>query len=455
MRDRTKLRFNRSKQLLQRSRRHLAGGVSSGMRALCKPHPLYFRSGNRAYLIDVDGNRFVDYSLAWGPMILGHSHPAIVSAVEDQVRRSHLYGAQSELEIAVAERICRLIPCADMVAFSTTGSEAVQVAFRLARAYTGRRKIIRFEGHYHGWLDNELIGYRPKQGPRGSEPELATEGQSRSAFDEVTVLPWNDLDAITAAVEQHHDEIAGIIAEPIVCNCSCLMPTPGYLQKIRELARRYGIVLIFDEVITGFRVSLGGAQSVFRVIPDIATFGKALGGGLPISLVAGRADILNLISDRRVVHAGTFNGNPLALAAALATLRVLSANNGAALIRARRLGEALISGIRDQAAREGIPLLINGVGTAFHISFTTRSEMRNYWETLDCDIYARDYFIKELLQQGVYLLPDGRWYVSAVHTQRDVEVTLQAVRKVFSHGKWHLVRSRSKVGVEENYTRSK
>ncbi len=432
--------FLRSAKLLQESRRYLAGGVSSGMRAACKPLPLFFRSGSGSRVTDADGARYIDYSLAWGPLILGHSHPAIVAAVRNQLRKSQLYGAQSELEISVAEKICKRVPCAELVAFSSTGSEAVQVAFRLARAYTGRQKIIRFEGHYHGWLDNVLIGYRPRQksGEKGAA-ESATEGQSKSSFEDVLVLPWNDLTRLEATLEEHKDDVAAIITEPILCNCCCLMPSAGYLEGLRELTARYGVVLIFDEVITGFRVALGGAQALFGVAPDLATFGKAVAGGFPLSVVAGKREILKLIEQHRVVHAGTFNGNPISLAAARATLGVLGAQKGAALRRACRFGEALMKGIRDLATKEGIPVLINGVGTAFHVGFTSRGAMRDYRDTLDCDVKARDKFIEALLAEGVYLLPDGRWYVSAAHSEADVEATLKAVGKVFVEHKRQLI----------------
>jgi len=426
-------KFRRSEQLFKRSQKFLAGGVSSMLRASSRPLPLFFETALGAHLVDVDGNRYLDYALAWGPLILGGSHLAIVRAVQHQLRRSQTLGAQHELEIEVAERICQMVPCADKVAFSNSGSEAVQVALRLVRAATGRRKIVKFEGHYHGWMDNILFGYHPQPPFRsGARPELATGGQLPSAADEVTVLPWNHLEELEACVRERSNEIAAIITEPILCNSSCLMPLPGYLRAMRELATRSGIILIFDEVITGFRVAPGGAQSLLGVVPDLAIFGKAVAGGFPLSVVAGKREIMDLISEKRVIHAGTFNGNPISLAAARATLTVLSARDGAALRSIRRLGERLIEGIRRLAADAEIPLLINGVGSAFHLSFTERTEMRDYRDTLDTDIRARDAFLEAMLQEGVYLLPDGRWYVSASHTVTDVEFTLQAARKALA-----------------------
>lgn len=425
--------FARSAQSLRRSQRYLAGGVSSMLRASNKPLPLFFRSGSGSRMTDLDGNRYIDYALAWGPLILGHSHPAVVRAVRRQLERFQLLGAQHELEIAVAQKLCRTLPCAELVAFSNTGSEAVQLALRLARAYTGRQKFIKFEGHYHGWADSVLVSYHPQN--TSASPGLpvpASEGQSQAALREVFVLPWNDLPRLETTLREHGPEVAAILTEPILCNSSCLMPGEGYLEGMRRLASDYGVVLIFDEVITGYRVALGGAQELFGITPDLATFGKAVAAGFPLSVVAGRKLIMQLIAQRRVVHAGSFNGNPISLAAANAALQVLSTHQGAALRRIRQLGERLKTGLEQEAKRTGIPLLINGVGAAFHLSFTTRSLMRNYRDTLDSDTAQRDEFLEAMLEEGIYLLPDGRWYVSAAHTEADLDATLKAARKAFA-----------------------
>lgn len=425
--------FVRSAQSFSQSQRYLAGGVSSMLRASSKPLPLFFRSGSGSRITDLDGNRYIDYGLAWGPLILGHSHPAVLKAVRRQLGRFQLLGAQHELEIRVAKKICQMVPCAGLVAFSNTGSEAVQLALRLARAFTKRQKFIKFEGHYHGWPDSVLLSYHPKRTSaqiRGPVP--ASEGQSEALLDDVFILPWNDIQELEATIQEHGEKIAAIVTEPILCNSHCLMPARGYLEGMRRLATQHGIALIFDEVITGFRVAPGGAQSLFGVTPDIATFGKAVAAGFPLSVVAGRKEIMQLIAERRVVHAGSFNGNPISLAAADAALKVLSANHGAPLKRIRKLGEALMTGIRSLAEEAGIPILINGVGAAFHVSFTTRNEMRNYLDTTDCDEQARDQFIESMLESGIYLLPDGRWYISGAHTEADIATTLEAVRKAFA-----------------------
>lgn len=425
-------RYSRSIRAFQQSQRYLAGGVSSMMRASAKPSPLFFKAASGVTLTDYDNRKYIDYTLGWGPLILGHSHPAVAKAVCTQLERFQHLGAQHELEAQVARKTCEILPSAGLVAFSNTGSEAVQLALRLARAFTGRRKFIKFEGHYHGWFDNILLSYHPNgRDLRSSRPVPVSEGQVPSGIKDVYALPWNDIEAFEHAVNKHHDEIAAIITEPILCNSSCLMPRPGYLAKMRVLAKRYGIVLIFDEVITGFRVSLGGAQTMLGIKPDLTVLGKALAAGFPLSAVAGRKEIMDLIPQRRVVHAGTFNGNPIALAAAKACMALESARDGRALKKVQELGQRLISGISACAAEAGVPCLINGVGSVFHISFTSRTTMRNYRDTLDCDINIRDQFLQGMLEQGIYLIPDGRWYLSTVHTRAHIDATIDAVRKVF------------------------
>jgi glutamate-1-semialdehyde 2,1-aminomutase len=432
--------FSQSARLFSESQKYLAGGVSSGMRAAAKPLPLFFSSAAGSQLIDVDGNQYVDYTLAWGPLILGHSHPGIVAAVSAQLKACQLLGAQHELEIEVARKICKLVASAERVIFSNSGTEAIQVALRLARTYTGRRKIIRFEGHYHGWMENILPGYRPS----ADSPLGRASGSRSPGAAETLVLPWNDLGAVERALQAEGQDVAALMTEPILCNSHSLMPELGYLEGLRELTRRYGVVLIFDEVITGFRVVLGGAQALFGVTPDLTTMGKAVGGGFPLSAVGGPEEIMQLVAQQKVPHAGTFNGNPISLAAARATLETLEAEQGALLEQVRRNGERLIQGIEKSAAAAGIPILINGVGSCFHVAFTTRQTMRNYRDTLDSDISARDQFLLAMLADGVYLMPDGRWYVSTAHTKQDITRTLEIVEQVFAKFKAKLLPAHSR-----------
>ena len=423
-------RYAISRRKYEGARRYLSGGVSSMLRASCRPVPLFFRHAHGSRMTDVDGNQYIDYSLAWGPLILGHSHPDIIKSVRTQLKAFQLIGAQHDLETKVAQKICELVPCAEMVAFSNTGSEAVQLGLRLAKAYTRRPKFIKFEGHYHGWIDSVLMSYHPNI-TKGDAyiPMPASAGQSDSVQHDIIILPWNDLTAVETTLAASHSEIAAIIMEPILCNSGCLMPRPGFLEGVRQSADRYGIVLIFDEVITGFRVAPGGAQELFSVTPDLVVLGKAIASGFPLSAVAGKKAILDLIAEGTVVHAGTFNGNPIALAASHATLNCITKPE---LARLRASGETLMRGILQLADRVGLPVLINGVGSVFHLSFTSVKTMNNYRDSLECDTSARDRFIDGMLGRGVYLLPDGRWYISTAHTDIDVRRTLEATSKVFA-----------------------
>jgi glutamate-1-semialdehyde 2,1-aminomutase len=423
-------RYENSRRMLARARESLAGGVSSPFRARA-PVPLYFADGQGPRLRDVDGNEYIDYALAWGPLILGHRHPKLVEAVARQACCPHLYGAQHELEFQVAEKVQAMVPCAERVIFTSSGSEAVQAALRLVRAYTGRDLIIKFEGHYHGWMDSTLWSYHPT--PADPEPPAAipgSRGQVARAADSVLIAPWNDVPYIERLLAEN--SVAAIITEPVLCNSGCLMPDPSYLARLRSLATGHGALLIFDEVITGFRIATGGAQQRFGVAPDLATFGKAVAGGLPLSVIAGRADVMNLLATGEVVFGGTFNGNPLSLAASQATLDELSRDNGEALRHANRIGEQLQQGFRDAAAEHGIPLAVTGFGAAFSLHFTARAELRTYRDYLHDDQPRLQRFLRAMLDAGIYLLPDGRVYVSAVHTAAEVDETLAAARTVFA-----------------------
>jgi len=414
--------WNSSRALLARARESLAGGVSSPFRAQF-PVPLYFTGGRGSRLTDADGNEYIDYVLAWGPMILGYARPALVEAVRQQAEGPHAYGQQHELEILVAEKIQQLVPCAQRVAFTSSGSEAVQLAMRLCRAYTGRNLILKFEGHYHGWVDSALIGYHPSEaelGPLDSPGTvLGSRGQVPNAAGNVVVAPWNRLEILERILEAHPSRIAAVMMEPVLCNSGCLLPLPGYLEGVRDLCTQHGALLVFDEVITGFRMALG-------------TFGKAVAGGLPLSVVAGRADILEQMFECGVAFGGTFNGNPLSMAAANAALTELSRDNGAALAQANRMGERLMQGICALARMHNVPALVTGFGAAFAVHFTSRKELLDYRASLADDREKLRRFLFRALEQGLHIVPDGRFYVSAAHTESDIDETLLALDAVFS-----------------------
>jgi glutamate-1-semialdehyde 2,1-aminomutase len=418
--------------MLARARGSLAGGVSSPFRSKF-PVPLYFADGCGPRLKDVDGNEYIDYALAWGPGILGYRHPKVVAAVSKVAAGPHIYGEEHELEILVAEKIQSLVPCAERVAFCSSGSEACQLMMRLARAWTNRPLILKFEGHYHGWMDTALWSHHPKRvqlGPREApDPVPESRGQLPVGGSSIVARPWNDAALVEEAFAQNPGRIAGAMMEPVNSNSGGIMPRDGYLQQVREICTRHGALLLFDEVITGFRMSPGGAQQHFGVTPDIATFGKAVAAGVPLSVVAGRRDIMEQIFDG-VAFGGTFNGNPISLAGAHASLEEISRDDGAALKHAWRTGEQLMAGIRAIARDKGTKLLVSGFGSAFSVHFTDRTELREYRDVLDDDAEALAKFLYNLLSEGVHCLPDGRFYTSAVHGPKEVEETLEAIRRI-------------------------
>lgn len=427
--------WNQSRALLARAQNSLAGGVSSPVRAKA-PVPLYFTNGHGARLLDVDGNEYIDYQLAWGPNILGYGHPHMVEAMRGQAERPYAYGAQHELEITVAERIQACVPCAERVAFTSSGSEAVQLVQRLARAFTQRPLILKFEGHYHGWMDSVLHSHHPQAeqtGPR-EHPHVVREslGQVGNSIENVVVAPWNDVDILERLLDEHSEKVAAVMMEPVLCNSGCLMPKPGYLQVAKYLAHRHGALLVFDEVITGFRMALGGAQSHYGVTPDCATFGKAVGGGLPFSVVGGRKEIMEQMFSGGVVFGGSFNGNPISLAGANAALEVLAQDNGAAITLANCTGENLRVGLQRLAQQHHIPLLISGFGAAMCLHFTDRKELWEYRDTLSDDAERLKRFLHLAMEEGVLLVPDGRLYLSVVHNQQDIDETLAALGRVFA-----------------------
>ena len=418
--------LERSRELFLESSQHLAAGVSSTLRRAVRPTPLFVTHGQGAWLFDVDENAYLDYTLAYGPLILGHAPRPVVDAVAQAAALGSTFGAQHRGEIELARRVTELVPVADLTCFANSGTEAVLIALRLARAYTGRQRIVRFGGHYHGWADQVLakptgVGF----GARG-----VTGGQSDAALTDQIVVPWNDPGALQAAFAEHPDKIAAVICEPIVCNSGCLYPRAGYLELLRRLATDHGSLLVFDEVITGFRVALGGAQELLGVMPDLATYGKALSGGYPLSAVAGRRDIMSLIGSGVVDHMGTLNGNTISLSAGIATLDELARNGGEVFARLRHLGDRLSNGLREAAMTSDVPLVVNEAGPVFHTIFTAETHVDTIAAYNRRDEERSAHFAELLLNEGVYVRPSGLWYISAAHTEADIDETIAMARRV-------------------------
>ncbi|MDR7556114.1 MAG: aminotransferase class III-fold pyridoxal phosphate-dependent enzyme [Armatimonadota bacterium] len=345
--------------------------------------------------------------------------------------RGQTFGGQHLLEIEVAERVRTAVPSMETMRFSSSGSEAVHAAIRIARAATGRWGVVRFDGHYHGWLDT-IHAAALEPGDAGGPARPASLGQPPEALRHVTVLPWNDMAALDAAARRLRGRVAAVILEPILCNTGVIPPRPGFLEAVRAWCDRDGALLIFDEVITGFRVGLGGAQELLGVRPDLSVFGKAIANGFPLSVVGGRRDLLDAVADNPVVHAGTFNGHVTALAAARATLDVLVADDGALCRDLTARGRALMQGLREAARAAGVPVLLQGPGPVFHLWITDLPEITDarHARTVGTRAYAR--FALAMVRRGIRLMPGGRWYLCAAHTDAHVAQTIQAARDAFA-----------------------
>jgi len=424
--------YAKSKALYERSCDVLAGGVSSEFRKFSYPHPLFYASGKGNRITDVDGNEYLDFTLSQGPLIVGHSHPHVLQRVAEYSAQGQLFAGQHLSELELAEKLQALIPCAELMRFSLSGSESDHAALRLSRAVTGRNKFVRFEGHYHGWFDNVAVGIggasEDALGERENPtPVRWTKGLPENIEDEMIVLPWNDLDLLKKVVAERHEEIAAIITEPVMCNNGCIPPAPEYLQGIRDLCDQYGIIFILDEVITGFRLGLGGAQEYFGVTPDLAIFGKAMASGYPISVLCGKRELMQLVADGTVIHAGTMNsGNPC-IAAALATIEVLE--EAGTHDRLFELGQQLMHGLTKIAEETGHSILVQGMGPMFHVGFTDAEKVDDFRGTFAYDKAKYAQFLQGMQERGIRLIGRGLWYISAVHTAEDIEFCLEMARE--------------------------
>jgi glutamate-1-semialdehyde 2,1-aminomutase len=417
-----------SAALHRRSSRSLAMGVASGMRRQVGPVPLFFDRAEGPYLFDVDGHRLLDYTLGWGPLILGNNHPAINNAVSEQLARAYAFGAQHRGEIELAELMVAVLPGVERVIFSNTGTEAVQAALRLARAFTGRTKVVKFEGHYHGWMNNVLVTYRPK----ASDPCIAmagSGGQPASEYSETIVLPWNDLSAVESTFQQFPGQIAALITEPVLANGGSCLPCDGYLEGLVNLCHNHGAVSIFDEVITGFRLALGGAREYFGVHSDLSVYAKAIASGFAVSAVGGKAEIFAALEEGRTIHAGTYNSNPVNLAAATATLGEL--RRPGVFERMHHHGLTIRATCERAAESRGIPLVTVGAGSLFSVHFGLEQPPITYRDVLAADNQRYQQFRLALLRRGIYVLPDGRWYAGAVHGQAELDLVLPAIEAAF------------------------
>ncbi|UCF97192.1 MAG: glutamate-1-semialdehyde 2,1-aminomutase [Spirochaetaceae bacterium] len=430
----------KSKKAFDRALGLVAGGVSSKSRSTFEgyhPYPLFIERAEGSRLYDLDGNEYIDYLVALGATILGNANPEILDFVSGEMRKGSFYALPFELQLEVAEKLIRHVPSFERVSFVNSGTEANQMNIRLARAFTGKNLLLKFEGCYHGWLDNTCFSLSGVSAERLGTPNKpnkipATGGMAAHAGDDLLTLPWNNVELLEQTIQERKDEIAAVITEPYMCNSGCIPPNDGYLEAMRELTTKNNIVLIFDEVITGFRAGLNCAQGKFGVIPDLTTVGKALGGGFPIAVYGGRKEIMDLIAEDKVLRAGTLNANRMVIAAAYATLGILERNGGQVYDHLYRLGGKLMAGIRDIIDTLGVEAIVQGLGPMFQIYFTKLKKVENSRDSAQSRFKVHHDFIWRLIGRGVFPRPSqmGEFYVTAAHTDKDVEITLGVIEEV-------------------------
>jgi len=418
--------------LFTQAQKHIPGGVNSPVRAFkgVGGDPIFFREGKGAWITDAEGKRYIDYIGSWGPMILGHAHPNVISAVQESVTHGLGFGAPTEIEIEMADTLCRLVPSMELVRMVSSGTEATMSAIRLARGFTGRDKIVKFEGCYHGHADSLLV----KAGSGAlTLGEPSSGGVPASLAEHTLTLTYNDLDSVRDCFSELGDQIACIIVEPVAGNMNCIPPSEGFLQGLREICDQSGAVLIFDEVMTGFRVSLGGAQEYYDVKPDLTTLGKVVGGGLPVGAFGGKREVMECIAPLGSVYqAGTLSGNPVAMAAGLSTLKLIQAPDFHKKLSAT--AKTLVEGLQQRADKAGIPLTTNQVGGMFGVFFTDEKQVTSFEQVSQCDQERFKKFFHGMLNEGIYLAPSSyeAGFVSAAHGEAEIQATLDAAEKVFA-----------------------
>ncbi|VAX10292.1 Glutamate-1-semialdehyde 2,1-aminomutase [hydrothermal vent metagenome] len=424
--------MTRSHDLFIEAQKHIPGGVNSPVRAFkgVGGDPVFFKRAKGAYVYDEDDTQYIDYVGSWGPMILGHAHDEVLAAVAEVMQNGLSFGAPTELETRMANKVCELVPSMDMVRMVSSGTEATMSALRLARGFTGRDKIVKFEGCYHGHSDSLLV----KAGSGALTLGVPTSPGVPTSLAELTLtLTYNDSEGVKKLFAEIGDQIACIIVEPVAGNMNCIPPEPGFLETLREVCNQHGSVLILDEVMTGFRVALGGAQGHYGITPDLTTLGKVIGGGMPVGAFGGKREIMEHIAPLGPVYqAGTLSGNPVAMAAGLKNLELISKPDFFAAIT--RKTQQLAEGLRDRAQKCDIPLAINQVGGMFGFFFSEEKNISRFTQVCACDAERFKRFYHGMLEQGIYLAPSSyeTGFVSSAHTDDDLAKTLQAAETVFN-----------------------
>ena len=423
--------MSRSEELYARAQHRIPGGVNSPVRAFngVGGTPVFFQQGSGAYLFDEDKQRYIDYVGSWGPMILGHSHPDVLNAVREQLDLGLSFGAPTEIEITMAEKVCELVPSMDMVRMVNSGTEATMSAIRLARGYTGRDKIVKFEGCYHGHSDSLLV----KAGSGALTLGVPNSpGVPADLAQHTVTLQYNDIEGVKQCFADIGDQIACIIVEPVAGNMNCILPEAGFLETLREACDESGAVLIFDEVMTGFRVALGGAQEHFGITPDLTTLGKVIGAGMPVGAFGGKREIMSHISPLGPVYqAGTLSGNPVAMVAGLAVLNNISAQGFHQQLAEK--AKRLVTGLKAAADEAGVPFCVVSVGGMFGFFFTEADKVSRFSEVQECDLQQFQAFYHYMLEEGVYFAPAAfeAGFISQAHTNEDIDFTIAAAKRAF------------------------
>ncbi len=424
--------MSRSQELFEQAQQYIPGGVNSPVRAFkgVGGDPIFFNRAEGAYLFDEDGNRYIDYVGSWGPMIVGHTHPDVITAVKQTIENGLSFGAPTAIEIEMAKKVCELIPSMGLVRMVSSGTEATMSAIRLARGHTGRDKIVKFEGCYHGHADSLLV----KAGSGALTLGVPTSpGVPADLAQHTLTLEYNNIESVKEAFAQLGEQIACIIVEPVAGNMNCIPPVPGFLQGLRDVCDEYDSVLIFDEVMTGFRVALGGAQQLYDVKPDLTTLGKVIGGGMPVGAFGGKREIMQKIAPTGPIYqAGTLSGNPVAMAAGLKTLELISEPGFYTSLSGKT--QQLVKGMQKKADAAKIPFTTNTVGGMFGFFFSEEKEITSFAQVSACNIERFQKFYHGMLENGVYLAPSAyeTGFVSSAHTDSDIEETLAAAEKVFA-----------------------
>jgi glutamate-1-semialdehyde 2,1-aminomutase len=424
-------KLSRSEKLFERAKRLIPGGVNSPVRAFC-PYPFFTKYAKGSRIVDIDGNEYIDYCMGYGPLILGHAPELVVEAVMGQLERGTLYGTPTEQEVELAELICKAVPCAEMVRLVNTGTEATMSAIRVARGFTGRKKIVKFEGCYHGAYDYVLVKAGSGAATFGIPNSL---GVPEETTRNTLVLPYNDAENLEKVIEREGHDIAAVIIEPVIGNAGVILPKNGYLKRIRELTKENGIVLIFDEVITGFRLALGGAQEYYGITPDMVTLGKVLGGGFPIAAFAGRREIMERIAPfGKVYQAGTFSGNPISVVAGLATLKSIKAKGKAFYQELNSKRRIICKAVEDLAEDMGFPVQVNGIASMFQLFFA-KDEVIDYESALKADRVKFADYHRELMKNSVFVPPSQfeTCFISSAHSKEDIEASIEAFSDALKH----------------------